>query len=250
MQENLISTNGVILSAMPVGESDRRLLLLTKELGKVSCFAHGVRKPTSPMVGRTRPFSFGRFDLFPGRDAYTLRTAEITEYFEPIVLDPVKSAVGSCFLELASRVSVENTDGSALLQLVYAALSALTKDKMEPRLILLTFQAKVLAFEGVLPEFKTCVKCRKPLETAVFQPSYLNVLCPDCAPEDQGYPLSRSALYALSFIRETPPGKLFSFAVTDSVYKELSAVVARLMAHMLEKPLSSMEMLKVFMNDL
>lgn len=250
MQENLITVNGVILSAMPVGESDRRLLLLTKELGKVSCFAHGVRKPTSPLVGRTRPFSFGRFELFPGRDAYTLRTAEITEYFEPIVLNPVKSAVGSSFLELASRVSVENTDESALLQLVYAALAALTREKMEPRLILMTFQAKVLAFEGVLPEFKTCVKCRKPLETAFFQPSYLNVLCPDCASRDTMNPLSRSALYALQFIRETPPGKLFAFAVTDTVYRELSAVVKRLMAHMLEKPLASMEMVEVFLQDL
>ena len=46
-----VSVNGIILSAMPVGEADRRLSLVTKELGKISCFARGARKPTSRFVG-------------------------------------------------------------------------------------------------------------------------------------------------------------------------------------------------------
>ena len=71
--QDTIEVNGIVLSSMPVGEADRRVVLLTKELGRISCFAHGARKPTSRMVGATRTFAFGRFELFQGRDAYSSR---------------------------------------------------------------------------------------------------------------------------------------------------------------------------------
>ena len=52
MTDNMEVT-GIVLTAMPIGEADRRILLLTKELGKISAFVRGARKPTSPMCPRT-----------------------------------------------------------------------------------------------------------------------------------------------------------------------------------------------------
>ena len=211
-----VTLAGIVLSSMPVGEADRRLLLLTREYGKISCFARGARKPTSPLVGVSRPFSFGSFTIYPGRNSFSLQSAEISDYFEAITKDVSKTAYGSYFLELCSVFSHENLDGTALLKLLVLSLRALLNPHIPDALVRRIFELRVLTEEGVAPEFHE---------------------------GENG--LSKSAAYALNYVEHAEPGKLFSFTVTEEVLSEMGQRIDPVLTDYVSRPLPAREMLSV-----
>ena len=60
-----ITVRGLVIAQSPVGEYDRRVVILTLEKGKISAFARGAKKPNSMLSGVSQPMTFGTFYLYP-----------------------------------------------------------------------------------------------------------------------------------------------------------------------------------------
>ena len=97
----IISVTGMVIRASAFGESDKRLVLLTRERGKITVFSRGCKRPGNVLMAASRPFVFGTFFLVEGRDAYNLQRAEVKNYFETIAADMdvhAPSLIPSCIL--------------------------------------------------------------------------------------------------------------------------------------------------------
>ena len=76
-----IKVTGMVLQASNIGEYDKRIVLLTKERGRISAFARGAKKATSQYAAACQPFTFGRvFLLYEGKNSFNLMWAGVENY--------------------------------------------------------------------------------------------------------------------------------------------------------------------------
>lgn len=213
MQE-FVEVTGMILKTEPVGEYDRRVVILTDQRGKISAFAKGARRQTSRLMAATNPFSFGRFKLYEGRNSYNIMEANIRNYFEELREDYEGAYYGMYFLEVADYYTRENNDELMMLKLLYQSLRALIHKKIPNALVRCVYEIKAIAVNGEYPG----------------------------APCGGKY--QESTLYALEYIERTEIEKLYTFAVTPEILQELQEISARLCHRFMDRKFKSLEILE------
>lgn len=242
---NQIVLTGMVLSTMPIGEYDRRVVILTKEQGKISAFARGARRPNSPLVGAVNPLAFGEFTMYEGRTSYTIQSASITNYFAELREDVVGAYYGFYFLEVADYYAKEYTDEREMLKLLYQSMRALINPHIPNRLVRRIFELKALTVNGQAPQVFQCVICGDKERPAVFSPAKGGLVCSECSGDViDGMLLDNSTLYSMQYIESTPVVKLYTFTVAENVLAELEKVMDRLMEVYVDRRFKSLEILE------
>lgn len=247
---NQISLTGMVIASAPVGEYDRRVVLLTKERGKISAFARGARKPNSALVGVTSPFTFGTFEVYEGRTSYTLMSASVSNYFEKLRTDVEGAYYGFYFLEFASYYAREANDETELLKLLYQTLRALVNPNIPDRLIRCVYELKAVSVNGEGPQMYSCVCCGDTEREKVFSVKRGGLVCAGCSERvTDGKMLLPSTLYTLQFIAGTPVEKLYTFVVKEEVLEELESVVGEYLQRYVGKRFKALEILETIVGE-
>ena len=208
-----ITATGIVLSTMPIGEYDKRLVLETRECGKISVFARGARRPNSPLIGASVLFAFGEFELSEGRSAYNLRSARISEHFEWVANDMEALCYGSYFAELTDYYGRENIDGSEAIKLLFFALRALKSERLPKPLIRRVFELKAMQLEGEYYEEPRTV-------------------------------LSEGAHRAWRYVLETPQEQLFRFTLEPEAEAAFGRAVEQMKQNFIERQFRSLTVLE------
>lgn len=240
-----LEVTGMVLSAMPIGDYDKRLVILTKERGKISVFAKGARRQNSPFMAGSRPFSFGKFTLYEGRNSYGLTNVAITNYFTELSSDFENAYYGFYFLELADYFGREGIEAAETLNLLYASFLALKKHNIKNILIRYIYELKTLVINGEYPSLFSCLYCGSKENLLWFDESKNGIYCTNCK-EYSKYPvkLENSTLYALQFIISKPIKELFTFTVSDAVLKQIKEFAEYYMRQYVQKEFKSLEILE------
>lgn len=209
---DLLELTGVVLSSMPVGEYDRRIVLLTRERGRITAFAKGARRPNSALLAVSCPFVCGKFYLYEGRSSYTLRNADVMAYFNKLQQDLEMLCYASYFTELADYYAKENLVAADMLNLLYLAFRALEKQQIPNTLIRHIYELRMIVLDGEYTE-------RPPI------------------------PTGDSAAYAWHYVITSPLQKLFSFNLNQPALDEFTKAVSVLRKRTIDREFHSLEIL-------
>lgn len=218
----VVSATGFVLKNSQMGEYDSRVVLLTRELGKISAFARGARKMNSPLMGVTQPFVFGTFELYEGRTSFRVKSADIRRYFRDVVTDLDAVLYACYFAEIADYYGKEGLDASENINLLYAGLAALERKQMPDALIRYVYEIRAVQVAGELPDLR----------------AYAGTLEGD-APD-----LQKILLYTIRFIETTPLSRVFSFTVREDVQRRLGTICRKMCDRTFEWPMRSQQMLE------
>lgn len=230
MGQSVVLT-GIVLNAMPIGEYDKRITLLTRERGKITAFARGARRPQSQLIAATNPFSFGEFEVFEGRSSYTISKATIKNYFRELTEDLEVTYLGFYFLEFADYFCQENNDEKEMLKLLYQSLRALQSPAYKNELVRNIFELKAVTINGEGPNMFSCMKCRSKEDLHIFSIKAGGMICKKCGDLAPGRQILDDTRYTMQYIVSSSIEKLYSFSVSDEVLKELSGIMRDYMEH-------------------
>lgn len=241
-----ITVTGMVLSAAPVGDYDKRMVILTRERGKITAFARGARKSTSPYLAIANPFVFGSFQLFEGRTAYTLSQANIREYFTELAAKQPGVYYGFYFLEIADYYGREGNRETDMLNLLYITMKALIRGQISNRLIRAIFEMRAMMINGEYPRLFECGSCGTKENLTILSLEASGCICSACRTKVRdGVTVTSSALYTLQYIVAVPMEKIYTFTVTPEVEKEVTRWVKRYIDRYTDKRFKSLDILEV-----
>jgi DNA repair protein RecO (recombination protein O) len=179
----LRETEAIVLRTYRLGEADKIVSLLTRQLGRLRGAATGAQRPKSRYGSSLEPLSYIRLWLFERerRDLLRLNSAEILESFFEMQKDYRVQVAAQYLAEVAERFLPEREVNERAFRLVLAVLRGM-KASREVNRPLLYFNYWLLRLGGFLPELGRCHNCGRELGEApgYYGPGSEGLACEKC----------------------------------------------------------------------
>lgn len=230
---------GVVLRTYKLRESDRIVVIHTRENGKVRAVAKGVRKTRSRFGARLEPMSHVRLLLYRGRELDIVSQAESVASLAPMLASLDRMSQGMAAVEAVDQLSLEREPDPQLYRMLVGVLTTIA-ERPSP-LNVPAFYLKLLAAQGVRPVLDRCVRCdgAEPSVTLVaFDLAEGGVLCRSCR---SGVSISGGAL---ALLRDILGGRLReALARPESpLTHEVGSLATRAFEHHVERRLRAVAM--------
>lgn len=232
----LYRDKGIVLRSYKLGESDRIVVVMTENYGKVRAVAKGIRKTKSKIGARLEPLSHVDIQLYRGRDLDTVSQVDLIDSSSRLHNKLDKLTQGMSMLEAVDQIAEDREPSPHLYRMLLGALNTLMEQ--ESPVMLAAFYWKLLAAEGVRPQVNSCVGCDAREELVAFDIFHGGVQCRACR---TGVSIS---VTALELLQQVLGGQLMNaLAQPESPASfEVSQLATQAMEHHIERRLRSVAM--------
>lgn len=241
-----LTVQGLVLRVIAYKEHDALLTVLTRDQGKLTVKARGLRRKNSPLIAPCQLLAYGEFTLFEYRGMYTVNEAHSIELFQQLRSDLSKLALGTYFAQAAEVVSQEDLPNPQLLSLVLNCLHCLSKLDVQEAKVKAVFELRAACIAGYTPDLSGCHGCGD-LRPDRFDISQGVLECKSCRNVSSNgirMPVSAGALDAMRYIVACDPSRVMSFRIGEKTLEELSYITESYLTTQLERGFSALDFYK------
>ena len=244
-----LKIQGLVLRRTEYNDHDVLLTILTRQHGKLTAKARGLKRKNSPLTAQCQLLAFSEFTLFEYRGMYTINEASTIELFHDLRRDLGKLSLGTYFAQAAEVISQEDLPNPELQSLVLNCLYALSKLNEPEMKVKAAFELRVACIAGFQPEVTGCAGCgnqwpdRFDIEAGMAE-------CAACrSPESDGIrmPIFPAVLQAMRYICFCASRKIFGFTIPDDAMRQLADVTESYLTTQLERGFSTLDFYKSIM---
>jgi DNA repair protein RecO (recombination protein O) len=198
-----IAVEGVVLRRWDSGESDRRIAILTREMGKIYAVARGARKANARLAGVSEPLMHAQFGIAQGRSANYITQAQPLAAFSRLRDDYSRLMCGVAFLEAVDAVLHVGEPHPEAFELCLVALPAI-EEAREPLAPLTWADLRLMEIAGFGPEFSVSVESGKALRGSqvLLSPSAGGALLLGESELQDGRLVAREVAITLALVQE------------------------------------------------
>ena len=160
------SDEGIVLARRNFGEADRILSIYSKNHGRISVIAKGIKRPISRKRGHLEVFGHIKFQIADGKGIGILTEVETLNNFGIIRKDLKKISLAYYFTEVIGKITHEHERNDGIFELI---LNYLEKLQNETRLrsLRLKFISELLTITGFWPKGKILASPDEKLEEVI-----------------------------------------------------------------------------------
>ena len=263
-----IETEGIVLRHVKTAAGRTMLLIFSQKYGKISVGTSLTDKNSKSKSSLAiRPFTYGRYELYKGREIYNLNGGDVKKSYYSFGEDLDKYICASIALELTEKVLGDEVPEPRIFSLLVDFLNNMEKRSKSFDTLLIAYEVKLLGLLGHTPELGVCSICgkayadffdggKKPVKFSIREGG---IICENCAEDITKiftekpqtnylnqliYEPKFDIVDTLKYLAEKPLSAFEKIALNESTAGELREILREYFSYHLEVgPLKSESML-------
>ncbi len=241
-------TTGLIIKQQNIGEQDKLVTVLTKDMGVLRAFVKGAKNIKNPKSAATDLLCYSNLSVYEGKEKYIIDEACVNEIFFGLRKDMAKLSLAQYFCELAAYICPANANASPHLSLILNALHLLSNSDKDAELIKACVELRLACLAGYMPDLIMCKGCGAyEAPQMYFSIADGALKCADCfknSPAPACVPIDAGVVHALRHICLSEDKKVFAFTLSPKGLEVLSFITEAYTARVLERDFQTLHFYK------
>lgn len=218
----LKKVEGIVVSSVDYKESSKIINVFTKDCGIVGVLATGSKRLKSNISATSNVLVYGYFYLKSRNNGmFVLEEVDVIDSFKMIKRDLIRLNYSIYLLELATQV-YRHDNNNIIYELLIAGLKKINEG-LEPEIISIILELKLLEYLGIKPIIDRCVGCGSTRDLVTISSYKGGYLCKKCVEREKVFNIKTLKLIRMFYYVDL--NKITRIDVSSNIIRELSLFV-------------------------